>query len=164
MAKRTLVRAADASNCARRVAIAETAIRLRPWGGRPQPDCWENPFGAGGRIRTDTGCDPRWILSPTRLPIPPLRQQILRHAQHCHSIWSRQASCQDVTSRYGQYQPTVGHLIWQMRENCKHRLAEHLWDVSGVTSEQRVAGGRTVCAGQSAGTMVNRTRVEFARP
>ena len=29
--------------------------------------------GAEGRSRTDTGCEARWILSPVRLPISPLR-------------------------------------------------------------------------------------------
>ena len=29
--------------------------------------------GAEGRSRTDTSCEARWILSPVRLPISPLR-------------------------------------------------------------------------------------------
>ena len=28
-----------------------------------------------GRTRTGTRCKPHWILSPARLPIPPLRQK-----------------------------------------------------------------------------------------
>jgi hypothetical protein len=32
-----------------------------------------NPLRTGGRTRTGTWCEPDWILSPARLPIPPLR-------------------------------------------------------------------------------------------
>ena len=33
--------------------------------------------GAGGRSRTDTGCEPRGILSPVRLPVSPLRHLVI---------------------------------------------------------------------------------------
>lgn len=32
-------------------------------------------YGAEGRSRTDMSYEARWILSPVRLPISPLRQQ-----------------------------------------------------------------------------------------
>jgi hypothetical protein len=32
-------------------------------------------IGAGGRNRTDTGLEPRGILSPVRLPVSPLRHK-----------------------------------------------------------------------------------------
>ena len=34
-------------------------------------------FCTGGRTRTGTWCEPDWILSPARLPIPPLWHVVL---------------------------------------------------------------------------------------
>ena len=40
-----------------------------------KPTFFKRGQSTEGRTRTGTWCEPDWILSPARLPIPPLRQK-----------------------------------------------------------------------------------------